>query len=426
MDRKAQVRVRLRVRQCDSGSYPQMAHLTEARIRAAKPKEKPYKLSDGRGLHLMVTPPGGRLWRMRYRHAGHESMIGLGAYPDVTLKSARERCDEARKLLASGGDPAAVRRAARLGRANTFEGIAREWLAKQRFAPTTLEKAEWTFRDLLFPFLGSRPITELTASEILQVVRRLEARGKHETAHRTKQRVSQVLRYAIATGRADRDPTADLRGALAPIVVTSRAALTDPARVGELMRAIDGYIGHPVTHAALRLAPLVFVRPGELRAAEWSEFDLDAKEPTWRIPGQRMKMGEPHLVPLSTQAVAVLRELGPLTGSGRYVFPSLRTPSRPISENTLGAALRRLGYSTEEMTAHGFRAMASTLLNEQGFPPDVIELQLAHAERNKVRAAYNRAQRVTERRNMMQAWANYLDGLKKGNNVVPLRRYATT
>jgi integrase len=402
-----------------------LATLTETRIRAAKPAEKPYKLRDGGGLHLLVTPAGGRLWRMRYRHGGRESMIGLGSYPDVSLKAARARRDEARKLLGSGGDPAAVRRAERAGRANTFEAIAVEWLAKQPFSAATLEKAEWTFKDLLFPYLGSRPITELSAPEILHVLRRLESRGKHETAHRTKQRVSQVIRYAIATGRADRDPTLDLRGALTPVTVVNRAAVTDPIRVGELMRAIDGYDGHPVAHAALRLAPLVFVRPGELRAAEWNEFTLDGNDPEWRIRGERMKMGETHLVPLSKQAVAILREVHPLTGTGLYVFPSVRTRSRPISENTVGAALRRLGYTTEEMTTHGFRAMASTLLNEQGFPPDVIELQLAHVERNKVRAAYNRAQRVSERRNMMQAWADYLDVLKSNSNVVPFLRRAT-
>ncbi len=399
--------------------------LTETRIRAAKGAEKPYKLRDGGGLHLLVTPAGGRLWRMRYRHRGRESMIGLGSYPEVSLKVARARRDEARKLLGSGGDPAAARRAARGGRANTFEAIALEWLARQPFSAATLEKAQWTFKDLLFPYLGSRPITELSAPEILHVVRRLESRGKHETAHRTKQRVSQVIRYAIATGRADRDPTVDLRGALTPVTVVNRAAVTDPIRVGELMRAIDGYDGHPVAQAALRLAPLVFVRPGELRAAEWNEITLDSSDPEWRIRGERMKMGEPHLVPLSKQAVAILREVHALTGTGLYVFPSVRTHSRPISENTVGAALRRLGYTTEEMTTHGFRAMASTLLNEQGFPPDVIELQLAHAERNKVRAAYNRAQRVSERRNMMQAWADYLDVLKNNSNVVPFPRRAT-
>jgi integrase len=352
-----------------------MAVLTEAQVRATKPLEKPYKLRDGKGLHLLVTPAGGRLWRLRYRHAGRESLVGLGAYPEVSLKMARDRRDDARKLLAAGTDPASVKRARRANQANTFEVVSQEWLDRQHYAPATLEKAVWTFRDLLFPYIGSRPVRELTAPEILQVLRRIESRGKHETAHRTKQRISQVLRYAIATGRADRDPAADLRGALTAVNVTNHAALTDPLRVGELLRAIDGYAGQPTTHAALRLAPLLFVRPGELRAAQWTEFNLDDNEPEWRIPGERMKMREQHLVPLSTHAVAILRELHPHTGSGTYLFPSLRTRSRPISENTLNAALRRLGYSSDEMTAHGFRAMASTLLNEQGFAPDVIELQ---------------------------------------------------
>jgi integrase len=399
-----------------------MSELNESRIRAAKPKEKPYKLRDGRGLHLLVTPMGTRLWRLRYRHAGRESMVSLGSYPDVSLKLARERRDDARKLIAVNVDPASQRKAEREGIANTFKAIADEWIVKQNFAPKTLEKAEWTFRDLLYPYVGSRPVNAITAPEVLSVLRRLEERGKHETAHRTKQRASQVFRYAIATGRAERDPTVDLRGALAPIVVTNRAALTDPKAVGALLRAIDGYAGHPSTEYALKLAPLVFVRPGELRAAEWSEFDLDAGE--WRIPGARMKMGELHIVPLARQAVELLRKLQPITGAGRYLFPSLRTPSRPISENTLGAALRRLGFSKDEMTAHGFRAMASTLLNEEGYAPDVIELQLAHAERNDVRAAYNRAQRLADRRKMMQAWADYLDGLRAGSNVVPLKRSA--
>ena len=397
--------------------------LTETRIRAAKPHQKPYKLPDGRGLYLLVSPTGGRLWRLRYRYAGRESMLGLGAYPEVTLKAARDRADDTRKQLAKGTDPAAAKRAERSAQADTFQAIALEWLGKQRFATATREKTDWTFNELLFPFVGGKSVRQLTAPDILAVLRRLEARGKHETAHRTRQRVSQVMRYAIATGRAESDPTRDLRGALTPVVQRSHAAITEPARVGELLRAVDGYIGDPATIAALRLAPLVFVRPGELRAAEWREFNLEAAE--WRIPGARMKMGEQHIVPLSQQAVAILDGLRPISGHGRYLFPSLRTRERPISENTLGAALRRLGYSKDEMTAHGFRAMASTLLNEQGFPPDVIELQLAHIERNKVRAAYNRAQRIEERRKMMQAWANYLDALKSGGNIVPLRRQAS-
>lgn len=269
-------------------------------------------------------------------------MVGLGSYPDVPLTTARERRDAARKLIASGVNPAAVKRAERAQQANTFEAIALEWLGKRQYAPVTLEKAEWTFRDLLFPFIGSRPVAQLSAPEILEVLRRIEKRGKHETAHRTKQRISQVLRYAIATGRAERDPTGDLRGALAPLIVTNHAALTNPGRVGELLRAIDGYVGQPTTHCALRLAPYVFVRPGELRAAEWSEFTLDGKEPEWRIPGERMKMGEQHVVPLCTQAVAILREIEPHTSWRRYVFPSLRSSSRLLSDNTLNAALRRL------------------------------------------------------------------------------------
>jgi len=397
--------------------------LTETKIKAAKARQKPYKLSDGHGLHLLVTPAGGRLWRFRYSHAGRESMVGLGAYPEVKLKAARERATDTRKQLAAGSDPAAVKRTVRAAHADTFKAIAEEWLGKQRFEPATREKAEWTFDTLINPHIGSTPVKALTAPAILEVLRKIEARGIHETAHRARQRVSQVMRYCVATGRAESDPTRDLRGALTPVEVTSRPAITEPAKVGELLRAIDGYGGDPATCAAMRLAPLVFVRPGELRSAEWREFDLEAA--AWRIPAERMKMGEAHLVPLSTQAVAILTELQPLTGNGRLVFPSLRTRERPISENTLNAALRRMGFAQHEMTAHGFRAMASTLLNEQGFPPDVIELQLAHAERNKVRAAYNRAQRLEERRKMMQAWADYLDGLKAGGeNVVPLRRKA--
>lgn len=398
--------------------------LTEVRIRAAKPSEKPYKIFDGGGLYLLVTPEGGRWWRLKYRYGGRERGISLGVYPDVSLKAARERRDEARRLLASGVDPSAHRKAERAAAAHRFDVLAREWLALQekKLAPATYAKAKWLLESYLFPELGAQPIREITPVELLRVLRKIESRGAHDTAHRAKQIVGRILRYAIATGRAERDITAELRGALVPPATKNRAAITEPARVGELLRAIDGYVGQPTTMYALKLAPYVFVRPGELRAAEWREFDLEAAE--WRIPASRMKMREPHLVPLSRQAVALLKELRRLTGGGRYLFPSLRTPERPISENTLNAALRRLGYSGEEMTAHGFRAMASTLLNEQGFPPDVIELQLAHKERNKVRAAYNRAERLEERRKMMQAWADYLDALKAGGTVVPIRRRA--
>jgi len=347
-------------------------------------------------------------------------MVSLGTYPATSLKAARAKRGSLRSALEAGRDPAAERRAERDSRSNTFESIAREWLAKQPFALKTMKKAVWTFEDLLFPYIGARPVSALTVPELLGVFRRLERRGKHETAHRAKQRVGQVVRYAIASGRAERDPTADLRGALAPVTVTNRAAITDPREVAQLLRALHGYRGHPVVEAALKLAPLVFVRPGELRAAEWTEIDLDAAE--WRIAAQRMKMRQQHLVPLADQAVAILRDIRPLTGRGRYVFPSPRSAERPLSDNAITAALRRMGYTGDQMSWHGFRAMASTLLNETRYPPDVIELQLAHQERNEVRAAYNRAQRLDERRKMMQAWADYLDGLRTDANVVPFRR----
>jgi len=417
------LRVQLRVRQPPAGTKMATTDfLTEMRIRRARPRAHPYKLRDGGGLYLLINPNDAKQWRVRYRFGGRESMLSLGSYPATSLKTARARRAEVRAALEAGRNPAAERRAERANSANTFETIAREWLAKQPFAPKTLAKAVWTFEDLLFPYIGSRPVTALTAPELLEVFRRLERRGKHETAHRSKQRVGQVLRYAIATGRAERDPTADLRGALAPIKVTNRAAVTDPREVAQLLRALDGYEGHPIVEAALTLAPLVFVRPGELRGAEWAEIDLDACE--WRIAAHRMKMRRPHLVPLAKQAVAVLRDIEPLTGRGRYVFPSPLTAQRPLSDNAITAALRRIGFTGEQMSWHGFRAMASTLLNELGFPPDIIELQLAHQERNEVRAAYNRAQRLDERRQMMQSWADYLDGLRSGANVVPFRRPA--
>lgn len=398
--------------------------LTAAAIKASEGKSG--KLADGGGLYLLTKDSGARLWRMKYRFAGKERLLSFGAYPEVTLAEARKRRDEARAILRDGGDPGAIKRAKKLaakaGAANSFAAIAAEWLAKQKakMAPATYEKARWTLEDLAGPWLGARPIAEIDAPEMLAVLRRIEARGAHETAHRTKQRCGQIFRYAIATGRASADPTASLRGALVPVKVTARAAITDAGKVGELLRAIDGYSGHFVTRCALRLAPLLFVRPGELRAMQWDELDLEAA--LWRIPASRMKMREAHAVPLSKQAVAILRELAPLTGRGRYCFPSLQTANRPMSENTVNAALRRLGYDKDTMTGHGFRAMASTRLNELGWAPDVIERQLAHAERNKVRAAYNRAQYMVERVRMMQAWADYLDGLREGATIIPIKR----
>lgn len=395
--------------------------LTELQIRSAKAAEKPIKLFDSGGLYLLVNPNGSRWWRLKYRYGGKERGISVGVYPDVSLKLARTNRDQARRLIAQGTDPSAHRKASKLARSETFQTIAEEWLALQAksLAPVTFNKARWMLSEFVYPRLGSRPINEVTPPDLLAALRMIESRGKRETAHRTKQRVGQIFRYAIATGRAERDISADLRGALAPVVTKNHAAITEPTAIGQLLRAIDSYTGQPMTHAALKLAPLVFVRPGELRHAEWSEIDLDAAE--WRIPAHRMKMRELHIVPLSKQAIEILRGLRPLTASGRYVFPSLRTSDRPMSENTINAALRRLGYGNDEMTGHGFRAMASTCLNEQGWHPDVIELQLAHAERNKVRAAYNRATRLADRRKMMQSWANYLDVLRAGAEVIPFR-----
>ncbi|MBB1061864.1 tyrosine-type recombinase/integrase [Marilutibacter spongiae] len=398
--------------------------LTAAAIKAAKSG----KLFDGGGLFLLSTDSGSRLWRMKYRHAGREKLLSFGAWPEVSLAEARKRRDEARTVIRDGGDPAAIKkarkRAERVAAANSFEAIAREWLAGQKrgMATATYAKALACFENDLFPWLGARPIAEIDAPELLATLKRIEARGAHESAHRAKQRAGQVFRYAVAHGAATRDPSADLRGALAPVVTRSRAAITDPAQMGDLLRAMDGYTGQLATRCALRLAPLLFVRPGELRAMEWAELDLDGAE--WRIPAGRMKMREAHIVPLSSHALAILGELEPLTGRGRYVFPSLRTPNRPMSENTINAALRRLGYDKDTMTAHGFRAMASTHLNEMGWSPDVIERQLAHAERNKVRAAYNRAQYLSERRKMMQAWADFLDGLRVGAMIIPIKRKA--
>lgn len=395
--------------------------LTETRIKAARPRTKPYKLTDERGLCLVVTPAGGRWWRLRYRYGGKERMLSLGVYPDVSLKRARENRDEARSVLADGVDPSAKRKAEKAARADTFEAIAREWLAlhERKLAPGTLNKAHRRLEQHIFPHLGSLPVNAITGPVLIAALRRIESTGRHETTHRVVQLCARVFRFAVATGRAIHNPAADLRGALAPVASRNRAAITDPARVGDLLRRIDAYQGQPSTMYALKLIPLLFVRPGELRAAEWSEFDLDAA--AWRIPAGRMKMREAHIVPLSKQAVALLRELHKLTGRGELVFPGLRH-NRPISENTLNTALRAMGFAGDEMTAHGFRALASTRLNELGFAPDVIERQLAHTERNKVRAAYNRAERLAERRKMMQAWANYLDGLKTGANVTPIRK----
>ncbi len=396
--------------------------LTDKALKALKPREKPYKRADEKGLFVIVRPDGAVWWRFKYRYGGREKGLSFGIYPDTSLKLAREKRDEARKLLAAGNDPSAKRRAEKIAQADTFEGIAREWLKMRKtgLAANTLKAAERRLERWVFPQLGTWPIRTVEPPDVLRVLRRIESFDKHETAHRVRNRISQVFRYAIATGRATRDPTADLKGALAPVPTEHRAAVVTPAEVGGLLRAIESYQGQPAVMYALRLAPMLFVRPGELRAAEWIEIDLDGT--VWRIPAAKMKMDERHIVPLSTQAVAILGELKALTGTGRYLFPSLRTTQRCMSENTLNAALRRLGYAKDQQTAHGFRTIASTLLNELGFPPDLIELQLAHKPRDKVRAAYNRAERLAGRRAMMQAWADYLEGLKTGAKVTAIRR----
>jgi integrase len=399
--------------------------LSDTAIRKAKPTNKPQKLSDGAGLYLLLNPNGSRWWRFDYRFDGKRKTLSMGTYPETSLASAREKRDSARSQLQSGTNPGAHRKATKAAgeeiATNSFSVIAEEWLAKQQnMSPATLEKARWTLDSLVNPWVGNRPISEIDAPEMLRLLQRIEERGAHETAHRTKQRCGQIFRYAIATGRARHDPTADLRGALTPVKVKHRAAITDPAKVGELLRAIDGYTGSFVVRSALKLAPLVFVRPGELRQAEWAEFDLNAAQ--WRIPASKMKMRELHIVSLPDQAVAILRELYPLTGRGAYVFPGERSRQRPMSDAAVNAALRRMGFDKDTMTGHGFRAMASTRLNEMGWSADVIERQLAHAERNKVRAAYNRAQYLAERKKMMQAWADYLETLKVGSNVIAIHK----
>jgi len=404
--------------------------LTDVRIRSAKPKDKISKIFDSGGLYLEVSVAGGKYWRWKYRFGGKEKRLAFGVYPDVSLKAARGKRDDAREQLAAGIDPGEARKAEKIAQAGaeSFEAVAREWHAK--FSPGWVAShGDRILRRLekdLFPWLGKRPIAEIKAPELLAVLRRIESRGAQETAHRAMQNCGQVFRYAVATGRAERDPIGDLLGALPPPKEKHHASIIEPKRVAELLRAIDSYQGFFGTKCALRLAPLVFVRPGELRKAQWLEVDLEKAE--WRIPAERMKMREQHIVPLSRQAVEILRELDPLTNRGipakpnapRYVFPGAQSRERPMSENAILAALRRMGYTKEEMTGHGFRSMASTLLHEQGWNHQVIERQLAHAERNAVSAAYNFAEHLPERRKMMQAWADYLDGLKAGAEVMPL------
>ena len=399
----------------------QLNKLSQKHIDHAKPAEKPFNLADGGGLILQVQPSGGLWWRLRYRFAGKQMMLGLGTYPDTSLKMAREKRDDARRLLAADPpiDPSLARKAERTAASSpeTLKAIATEFLEMQTAgaAATTLRRLELH----VFPYLGRKPIARITAAELLAVLRRVEHKGSYDTAHRIRSACSRVWRYAIGSGRAEQDIAAALAGQLAPVNAQNFATITEPKKIGELLRAIDGYSGLHSVSAALKLAPLVFVRPGELRAATWDEIDLESAE--WRIPARRTKPRVEHVVPLADQAIAILDDLFPLTGSeSGYVFPSVRSRSTCMSDNSLNAALRRMGYAKDQMTAHGFRAMASTRLNELGFAPDIIEKQLAHAERNKVRSAYNHASYLPQREEMMQFWADYLDSLKAGADVVAI------
>ncbi len=402
--------------------------LTDKAIRNAKPKESPFKLHDEKGLYVLVNKAG-KYFRMDYRFGGKRRTLALGVYPETSLAEARDKRDDARKKIQGGIDPVQEKRVAKLAtmrsQSITFESVAREWLSKvsngltDKYVLLVVRRLERH----IFPWMGSLPIHEITPGDILQALRKIEDQGRVETAHRVAQICGQVFRYAIVTGRCDRNPAGDLRGALTTVKHGHMSSITDPKEIGGLLRAIDGYDGYFVTQCALKLAPLVFVRPGELRRAEWSEVDFETA--TWKIPAEKMKMRRDHLVPLSAQALAILQALQPLTGRGRYIFPSIRTNDRPMSENTILAALRRMGFTKEEMTGHGFRAMASTVLHEQGWPSNVVERQLAHAEKNSVKAAYNHAEHLDERRKMMQAWADFLDSLRAGATVVPFRKNGT-
>jgi integrase len=400
--------------------------LTDKQIQALRPTEgRVAKHSDGMGLQLWVTPSGAKLWNLAYRFAGKQRKLAIGPYPTIPLKEARARRDEAKRQLDVGLDPSQQKRLAKLvataEQANTFEAIAAEFFEKKRGegkAAATLTKLEWLIR-IAKPTLGLRPMTEISAPEILRVLRGVEARERRESAKRLRAVIGAIFRYAVATGRAANDPTAALKGALMSPIVRHRAAIVEPVGLGELLRAIDGHTGMPEVRAGLQLLALTFVRPGELRAAHWAEIDFEAA--TWTIPSSRMKMRRPHRVPLAHQTIDVLRNVRAIVGESELIVPGARGRGRPLSENTLNASLRRLGYTKDEMTAHGFRAAASSILNECGqWNPDAIEAQLAHVEGNTVRRAYARAEFWDERVKMMQWWADKLDELKRPGEIIPL------
>ncbi|QLC22075.1 tyrosine-type recombinase/integrase [Parasphingopyxis sp. CP4] len=402
--------------------------LTAAEIRAFKPAYKPFKRADGRGLYIEVFPNGSKLWRWKYRVSGKEKRLALGAWPEVSLAKARELLAEARGQLNEGIDPSVHRKklkaTAQFEAANTFAAIALEFIEKKMVsegrARRTIEKARWHLR-LLSPAIGKIPIADVDPQMLLAALRRLEAKGTYETAKKCRGFASRVFRYAIWTGRGQHDPAAALRGALVTPKPKHYAAVLVPGKLGALLRAIDDYDGHPITKFALQITPQVFVRPGELRHAEWEEIDLDAA--IWRIPAGKMKARRPHAVPLSSQVLSLLGELKKISGGGRYVFPSFSTPNRPMSENTVNTALRRMGFTKDEVTAHGFRATASTFLNESGkWNPDAIERALSHGDSDAVRGAYSRGNYWDERVQMLQWWSDYLSRLKEGGEVVPFDR----
>ena len=402
--------------------------LTDAKVKAARLAEgqKQLRFSDGGGLYLQLIPSG-KYCRINYLFGGKQRTLAIGVYPSVSLKEARDKRAEAKKLLEQNIDPSQAKQQERReqraqSRIESFETVAKEWMGVNRdgWSASHMKRVDRLLNKETFPWIGSLPVDQIHPADVLAVLRRAESRGHNETAHRLRTLCGQVFRYAVATARINSDPSRDLKGALKPVVPTHMPTITEPKKVGQLLRDIEGFEGTFVVQCALKLTPYLFVRPGELRKAEWSEIDLEAAE--WRLPAEKMKMRRIHIVPLADQCVAILREIQALSGNGRYVFPSIRDVRRPMSENTINVALRRLGYEKGEICAHGFRGMASTILHEQGWPTDVIERQLAHQEGNEVKRSYNHARHLPDRKKMMQQWADYLDGLRAGADVIPIGR----